>query len=74
MDDPLARLWQQFKDVNVERLAVLGRAAEEDGRGTLSEDARREAQREAHRLAGSMGIFGSDDGPRLGREVERLFG
>jgi HPt (histidine-containing phosphotransfer) domain-containing protein len=40
--------------------------------GALSPDIRQKAVLEAHRLAGSLGMFGLAEGTRLAREIEHL--
>jgi diguanylate cyclase (GGDEF)-like protein len=54
------------------RLAVLERASMALLQGVLDEDWRRQAEWEAHKLAGSVGIFGFIEGTRLAREVHGM--
>lgn len=70
----ISALWIRFKSSNIERLGVLEEAATALLDGGLDDDLRRRAEREAHRLAGSVGTFGFVDGSRLAREIERLLG
>ena len=53
-----------------ERLAALDAAAATDG--ALGEDARQQAESAAHKLAGSLGMYGYDDGTRIARLLEQL--
>lgn len=70
----IGALWTRFRASNIERLGVLEEAATALLDGGLDDDLRRRAEREAHRLAGSVGTFGFVDGSRLAREIERLLG
>ena len=67
----LAQLWEKSLPVLRERLAQLEAAAEPNR--TLSAEARREAANTAHKLAGSLGMFGYPKGTALARELEVLF-
>lgn len=69
----VARIWEQSRGKIVARVDTLERATLailEDG---LNEDLRREAEREAHKLAGSLATFGFPEGSRLAREMEQTF-
>lgn len=68
----IAALWDQFKDVNMQRLAVVDEAAIAQLAGQLDPELRRKAEREAHKLAGSVGTFGFAQGSILAREIELL--
>ncbi|MCS6814356.1 MAG: response regulator [Cyanobacteria bacterium] len=63
-------LWEQFKPSVLERLAVLEQAVGALKSGTLSDSLHQRAQQAAHKLAGSLGMFGFPDGSQLGREIE----
>lgn len=65
----LADLWRRKRPVVEERLAVLERAATAQ---PLTEALRSEAHDVAHKLAGSLGMFGFEQGTRLARELELL--
>jgi HPt (histidine-containing phosphotransfer) domain-containing protein len=70
----LAKLWVKIQPTVEERLATLDKAAAAAGRGTLGEDLRAEAAGNAHKLAGSLGMYGYDEGTRVARELEVLLG
>lgn len=55
------------------RVAVLERAAEAAMAGTLDDELREKAARQAHRLAGSLGTFGFSKASDRARELEHLF-
>jgi len=60
----------QFSDLIRDRMAQLDRAAAALQTGTLSAALRREAQAAAHKLSGSLGMFGVTDGSRLSQQLE----
>jgi len=70
----LAALWVRNRPVVEERLATLDRAAADAAGGNLSEEVRVEAASSAHKLAGSLGMYGFDEGTRVARELEVLLG
>lgn len=69
----VAEVWQRFKETMQNRVAVLEQATVALLEGTLDDDLRQNAEREAHKLAGSVGVFGFLEGSRLAREIEQLF-
>jgi HPt (histidine-containing phosphotransfer) domain-containing protein len=70
----LAALWVRNRPMVEERLAVLDRAAAAAAGGALGEELRAEAAGNAHKLAGSLGMYGFDEGTRVARELEVLLG
>lgn len=69
-----ARVWTQFHDVIFERLAAVEKAANDLQRSTLTPEVRQKAVLEAHRLAGSLGMFGLTEGTQVARQIEHLLG
>ena len=69
-----ARVWAQFHDVIFERLAAVETAANALRGATLTSEVRQKGVLEAHRLAGSLGMFGLADGTQVAREIEHLLG
>lgn len=69
-----ARVWAQFHDMIFERLAAVETAANALRRATLTPEIRQKAVLEAHRLAGSLGMFGLAEGTQVAREIEHLLG
>jgi len=67
-----ARVWAQFRDLIFERMAAVEAAAVGLRQATLTPEVRQKAVLEAHRLAGSLGMFGLAEGTRLAREIEHL--
>ena len=70
----LAAVLERAHPQLVARLDAIERAIVATVEGTLAAAARRDAEAEAHRLAGSLGTFGSHDGTRLARQIEAVFG
>ena len=67
-----ARVWTQFRDVIFQRLAAVETAVTALRKATLTPEVRQKAVLEAHRLAGSLGMFGLQDGTKAAREIEHL--
>jgi hypothetical protein len=63
----LAAIWQRHLPVVIARLDLLDRAA---AAGALNDELREEAGGVAHKLAGSLGMYGYDEGTRIAREIE----
>ncbi len=64
----LMDIWHRNRDQVMARLDLLDRAAEAD---PLTEQLREEATSVAHKLAGSLGMFGFSEGTRLARCIEQ---
>lgn len=67
----LRLLWQSAKGDVLRRVDLLEETAARTGTKRLGA-LQREAEREAHKLAGSLGTFGFPDGSRLAADIERL--
>jgi HPt (histidine-containing phosphotransfer) domain-containing protein len=70
----LAALWVKVRPVVEERLALLDAAAAAAANGALGEAQRTEASGAAHKLAGSLGMYGYDEGTAVARKIEVLLG
>lgn len=68
----LAALWVRNRPMVEERLVTLDRAAAAAAAGALAEELRADAAGNAHKLAGSLGMYGFDEGTRVAREIEVL--
>ncbi|MDY6938154.1 MAG: response regulator [Cyanobacteriota bacterium] len=66
-------IWQQHKPKYLERAAVVRKAIAALETQTLTRDLREDALREAHTLAGGLGIFGFKTGSDISREIERTW-
>ncbi|GAB4374292.1 MAG: response regulator [Elainellaceae cyanobacterium] len=63
---------EKFRNSFVTQVNVLGQAQAALQTGQLDQGLREHARQEAHKLAGSLGIFGYPNGSRLAREAEYL--
>ncbi|MDQ2695511.1 MAG: response regulator [Pseudomonadota bacterium] len=72
MEAEYAEIWQEFKVTTLSQVRVLEQAAVALLEGRLDAELHRRAQRDAHRLAGSVGSFGFTRGSQLAREIESL--
>ena len=70
----LAALWVKNLPLVKERLTMLDRAAEAAAAAHLDEALREAAAGGAHKLAGSLGMYGYDEGTRIARELEVTLG
>jgi diguanylate cyclase (GGDEF)-like protein len=69
----VAGVWERFKEKFSNRVAVLEQATTALLKDALGDKLRQKAQQEAHKLAGSLGMFGFAEGSRLAREIEQIF-
>ena len=69
---PFEGLSQKFVALFLERVEVLEKAGLELLESRLTPDLRKEAEREAHRLAGSLGTLGFHAGSRFAKEAEDI--
>jgi HPt (histidine-containing phosphotransfer) domain-containing protein len=67
----IAALWQRNQPRVLERLATLDQAAAASDSGDLTPELQLEAAGIAHKLAGSLGMFGFHEGTRKARELEQ---
>jgi diguanylate cyclase (GGDEF)-like protein len=70
----VAGVWDQVKDTIEQRVSVLEQAVTLLLENKLSHELQQQAEREAHKLAGSLGMFGADEGSRIAQEIEPLLG
>jgi hypothetical protein len=70
----LASLWVKIRPVVEERLGLLDAATAAAASGGLGEAQRAEACSAAHKLAGSLGMYGYDEGTAVARKIEVLLG
>ncbi len=68
----LAEVWQRYEGAYHERLAILERANQAWQAGKLTGQLLQQAQWAAHKLAGSLGVFGFSQGSHLALEMEQL--
>ncbi|MEW5855377.1 MAG: response regulator [Myxococcota bacterium] len=65
-------LWQRFCSATLARLSVVEQAAQAVRDGVLTTELQRTAEREAHKLAGSLGTYGLHHGSRMAMQAEDL--
>ena len=68
--ESVAELWERFKGTIMGRVAVLEQSTMALLEGALDDDLRQNARGEAHKLAGSVGLFGFSRGSELAQEIE----
>ena len=68
----LAALWEKTKPTAMERVALLERTAEALDADKLDDDLRKDAVSAAHKLAGTLGMFGYPKGTELARSMEQM--
>ncbi|MEG3935508.1 response regulator [Microcoleus sp. T3_B1] len=68
----ISEFWEQYRAQYCERLCVIEQAISALHTKNLIEDLRQQAQREAHTLKGSLGLFGLERGSELSHEIEQL--
>jgi HPt (histidine-containing phosphotransfer) domain-containing protein len=68
----LAELWQRGLPRLRSRLELLDRATAAAEAGALDRDMREQAAEVAHKLAGTLGMFGYDGGTDTARRIELL--
>ncbi|HEX4154734.1 MAG TPA: Hpt domain-containing protein [Acidobacteriaceae bacterium] len=68
----IAALWERSVPLICERLEELDRASNDAVHGSLSPAARASAAETAHKLAGSLGMFGYPRGTELARDLEQV--
>jgi len=68
----ISALWERSVPLITDRLNALNVACDAAARGRLSPLMRRGAADTAHKLAGSLGMFGYPRGTDIAREIEQL--
>ncbi|MBY5310864.1 response regulator, partial [Aphanizomenon flos-aquae CCAP 1446/1C] len=66
------KIWEKFKDKFAEQFAVLEQVSDLLAVEKLTPELQQQAQYQAHKLAGSLGIFGLIQGSEIARELENL--
>jgi hypothetical protein len=68
----LAQLWKKNLPVIRERLDLLDQFGSAAVSGSLEEHTRLEALNIAHKLAGSLGMYGYEQGTKVASKMERI--
>lgn len=69
----IEKLLKQYQNSFDTQLSLLEQAQAQLLAGRLDQDLRQQATREAHKLAGSLGIFGFPTGSTIARQIEQWF-
>ena len=72
IDNLLAQLWQKNLPTIRERLDLMDKFGSAAASGTLDEPTRVEALGIAHKLAGSLGMYGYQQGTEVASQMERI--
>ena len=72
IDNVLAQLWQKNLPTIRERLDLLDKFSTVAASGKLDEPTRIEALNIAHKLAGSLGMYGYQQGTEVASKMERI--
>ncbi|WP_392531573.1 response regulator [Nostoc sp. C117] len=72
--EAMGGLWKQYKGLIGQRLAVLEELAAALSHKNLTQELYKSAEREAHKLAGVLGMFEQDNGTQIAREIEQILG
>jgi HPt (histidine-containing phosphotransfer) domain-containing protein len=72
IDDLLLRLWQKNLPTLRQRLDLLDQFSSAAASGKLEETTRVEALNIAHKLAGSLGMYGYQQGTEVAAKMERI--
>lgn len=73
VETEIQSIWQQVKENLTQRVAIIQEAARAAQDRNLTETLRETAEKTAHKLIGSLGMFGSDQGSELAQQLEKLF-
>ncbi len=69
----ISRVWERTKEKLSHRIATIEQAMMALRQNQLSDELQFAAEREAHKLAGSLGMYGFVQGSRLAQEIEQFF-
>ena len=68
----VSQTWSKFQDLALQRLANLEKFAVSLVEASVSSETHQQAQRSAHKLAGSLGCFGFPEGSKIAKQLEQL--
>ena len=73
LDGSLITIWKETKNLSFERLIAVEEVLSSLLLGIFDENLCRKAIQNAHKLAGSLGMFGFEEGTVLARKIEIMF-
>jgi DNA-binding response OmpR family regulator len=69
----MAKIWETSKVQFLEQLQIIETISQELSLGQIAADRQATAEREAHKLAGTLGMFGLMEGSMVARKLEHLW-
>ncbi len=72
LETSVAEIWQRTRHTSLQQIDLLMQTAQAFQTATLDLDLQKRASQIAHKLAGSLGTFGFDEGSRLAQQLELL--
>lgn len=72
LDLSVAEIWQRTKSMSMQRIRVLEQVAEALKTNRLDRRMQQQGVENAHKLAGSLGTFGYEEGSNLAHQLENL--
>ncbi len=69
---PINTFWEEYRPQYRDRISTIEQAIAALQNSSLTEELRQQAQREAHTLKGSLGLFDLVDASELSRQIEQL--
>ncbi len=69
-EEMMRELWERFKDSFDEQIAVLDQLIASLEGGRLTDDLQHTAKQTAHKLVGSLGVYGFPQGSTIARKIE----
>lgn len=71
--DQLSLIWERTKEITFSRIQDLFDVLQTLEKGDLSQTLCERSQRTAHKLAGSLGTFGFEEGSKIAQTLEKTF-
>lgn len=68
----LTEVWEKLRFKTIERIKIIEQATNALKENTLTEELRQKSLQAAHKLAGSLGIFGFTEGSRLAEQIQEI--
>ncbi|MEB3336712.1 MAG: response regulator, partial [Leptolyngbyaceae bacterium] len=73
LDAEIAKVWQRYQGQFIAHIQLLEEAMAALLRGDINAELRQQVERTAHKLAGSLGMFGLHEGTRIAQAIEQLW-
>lgn len=72
LEQSVAAIWQRTRQTSLQQVQLLVQMVQALQTSTLDTELQQQASRAAHKLAGSLGTFGLDEGSHLAHQIELL--